>query len=93
MLGFRDRVRVSVRVSLGLGLQLRFGSVLDSPPSYSLYGFLCPLGLGLVYGLGIRLGLVLGFMDRVRVKVRVSFRIVTFEIYCLGKCNKITITI
>jgi len=44
----RDRVRVSVRVSLGLGLELRFGSVLDSPPSYSLYGFLCPLGLGLV---------------------------------------------
>ena len=38
----RDRVRVS------LGLELRFGSVLDSPPSYSLYGFLCPLGLGLV---------------------------------------------
>ena len=58
VLGFRDRVRVSVRVSLGLGLELRFGSVLDSPPSYSLYGFLCPLGLGLVYGLGIRLGLV-----------------------------------
>ena len=60
-LGFRNRVRVSVsvmvtlgfrdtvRVSLGLGLvDLRFGSVLDSPPSYSLYGFLCPLWLGLV---------------------------------------------
>ena len=72
MLGFEDRVGVSVRVSLGLGLELRFGSVLDSPPSYSLYGFLCPLGLGSVYGLGIRLGLVLGFRDRVRVSVRVS---------------------
>ena len=50
-LGFRDRVRVSVSVTVTLGfigLQLRFGSVLDSPPSYSLYGFLCPLGLGLV---------------------------------------------
>ena len=46
MLGFRDRVRVSVRVSLGL--ELRFGPVLDYPPSYILYGFLCPLGLGLV---------------------------------------------
>ena len=39
---------VSLRVSLGLGLELRFGSVLDSPPSYSLFCFLCPLGLGLV---------------------------------------------
>ena len=70
-MGFRNRVRVTVkvrvsfrivnfmysvwppvslrvRVSLGLGLELRFGSVLDSPPSYSLFGFLCPLGLGLV---------------------------------------------
>jgi len=34
--------------------------------------------LRLLYDLGIRLGLVLGFRDRVRVKVRVSFRIVTF---------------
>ena len=73
---------------LGLGLKLRFGSVLDSPPSYSLYGFLCPLGLGLVYGLGIRLGLVLGFRDRVRVKVRVSFRIVTFVYTAWGNVTK-----
>ena len=50
-LGFRDRVRVSVSVTVTLGfigLQLRFGSVLDYPPSYILYGFLCLLGLGLV---------------------------------------------
>ena len=39
--------------------------------------------LRLLYGLGIRLGLVLGFRDRVRVKVRVSFRIVTF-VYTFG---------
>ena len=69
--GFRDMVRVKVRVSfrlatfmysvwppvsvrvrdrvrVSLGLELRFGSVLGSPPSYILCGFLCPLGLGLV---------------------------------------------
>ena len=34
--------------------------------------------LRLLYGLGIRLGLVLGFRDRIRVKVRVSFRVTTF---------------
>jgi len=34
--------------------------------------------LRLLYGLGIRLGLVLGFRDRVTVKVRVSFRLSTF---------------
>ena len=33
--------------------------------------------LRLLYGLGIRLGLVLGFRDRVRVNVRVSFRVTT----------------
>ena len=51
--GFRDTVRVSFRVSvrvtvtlgLGIGLELRFGPVLDSPPSYIMYGLLCPLGL------------------------------------------------
>ena len=35
-------------VSLGLGLELRLGTVLDSPLSCILYGLLCPLGLGLV---------------------------------------------
>ena len=41
-----------------LGLELRLGSVLDSPLSCILYGLLCPLKLGLVKGLGIGLGLV-----------------------------------
>ena len=52
------RLLYGLGIRLGLGLELRFGSVLDYPPSYILYGFLCPLGLGLVYGLGIGLGLV-----------------------------------
>ena len=39
---------VTVRVSLGLGLELRLGSVSDSPLSCILYGLLCLLGLGLV---------------------------------------------
>ena len=71
-LGFRDRVRVSVLrllyglgIRLGLGFKLRFGSVLDYPPSYILYGFLCPLGLGIA----------LGFRHRVRVSVTVSLAI------------------
>ena len=50
-----------------LGLELRLGSVLDSPLSCILYGLLCPLKL-----------VSLGFRDRVRVKVRVSFRLATF---------------
>ena len=35
-------------VILYFGLELRLGSVLDSPLSCVLYGLLCPLGLGLV---------------------------------------------
>jgi len=43
-----------------LGLELRLGSVLDSPLSCVLYGLLCPLKLGLVrLGLELRLGSVL----------------------------------
>ena len=45
---------------LGIWLELRFGSVFESPLSCILYGLLCPLGLGIV----------LGFRDRVRVSVR-----------------------
>ena len=41
-------VSLRVRVSLGLGLELRLGSVLDSPLSCILCGLLCPCGLGLV---------------------------------------------
>ena len=60
--------------------------------------------LRLLYGLRIRLGLVLGFRDRasvsvrvtlgfrdrvrVRVKVRVSFRIVTFVYSAWGNVTK-----
>jgi len=40
-------VSVKVRVSLGIELELRLGSVLDSRHFHVLYGFLCPLGLGL----------------------------------------------
>ena len=46
------KVRVSLgigfRVRVSLGLELRLGSVLDSPLSCILYGLLCPLGLGFV---------------------------------------------
>ena len=83
-LGFRDRVRVrvkvrvsfrlatfmysvwppvSLKVRVSLGLGLE--SVLDSPLSCILY-----------VSLGVRVSL--GFRDRVRVKVRVSFRLATF---------------
>jgi len=39
------RPPVSLRVSLGLGLELRSWSVLDSPLSCILYGPLCPIFL------------------------------------------------
>ena len=44
-LGFRDTVRVSFRDRVRVRIKVRVS--LDSPPSYIMYGFLCPLGLGL----------------------------------------------
>jgi len=76
-LGFRDRVRVKVRVSFRLAT---FMYSVWPPVSVRVMDRVRVSVLRLLYGLGIRLGLVLGFRDRVRVKVRVSFRIVTFAV-------------
>ena len=67
-----------------LGLELRLGSVLDSPLSCIHYGLLCRLGLGLQLWLGSVLDSPLRAWPpvlvrvRVRVMVRVSFRLATY---------------
>ena len=90
-LGFRDtvRVRVKFRVSFRLSTFIYCVWLPVSVRVRVSLGFRDRVSvLRLLYSLGIRLGLVLGFRDRVRVKVRVSFRIVTFVYTAWGNVTK-----